>query len=105
MLHAAPLVQPRDTALLSSPNDPWLGFDKVQHATFGFLFTLGSQYVFVNKAGLTEHEALPLSIGIAASAGLAKELRDRRSGSGVFSKRDLAADLFGILVATTLILI
>ncbi len=105
MLHAAPLVQPHDTALLRTSNDPWLGFDKVQHATFGFLFTLGSQYVFVNKAGLTEHEALPLSIGIAASAGLAKELRDRRSGSGVFSKRDLAADLFGILVATTLILI
>ncbi len=85
--------------------DPWLAFDKAEHVTFGFLFTLGGQYVFVNKAKLSEREALPLSIGVAASAGLAKELLDRRRRTGFFSTRDLVADAVGIALATTLILL
>ncbi len=85
--------------------DPWLAFDKAEHVTFGFLFTLGGQYVFVNKAGLTENEALPLSIGVAASAGLAKELLDLRRANGFFSTRDLVADAVGIAFATAVILL
>ncbi len=105
LVHAAPA--PGHLWSLKNPQqrDPWLGFDKVQHATFGFLFTLGGQYVFVNKTDMSERGALPLSIGLAATAGLAKELWDRRSDSGVFSHRDLVADAVGILLATTVILI
>ena len=105
LLHAAPSTPLRLPARGSQNTDPWLGFDKVQHATFGFLFTLGGQYVLVNKAELSEGDALPLSIGFAVSAGLAKEVWDRRRGTGVFSVRDLVADGVGILLATTIILI
>lgn len=87
-------------------NDPWLGFDKVQHATFSFLWTLGSQYTLVNKINLTEGEALPVSIGSAAIVGLSKELYDEHVTPGNrLSYRDLVADAAGIALATVLILL
>ncbi len=86
--------------------DPWFGFDKVQHLTFSFLFTLGTQYVAVNKGRLSESQALPLSITTSAALGLSKEFYDLHVGSRrVFSYRDLVANGIGIFLATGLILL
>ncbi|MFQ5571877.1 MAG: hypothetical protein ACE5G0_19535, partial [Rhodothermales bacterium] len=68
---SAPLAPPRETpaglsALKAPSRDPWLGLDKVQHATFGFLWTLGSQYVLVNKIDVSERRALPFSLASSA---------------------------------------
>ncbi len=82
----------------------WFGFDKVQHFTFSFLFTVGSQYVLVNKADLGEGPALPVSAGISAGIGVAKELYDRRRPGGTgFSYQDLVWDAAGIAAASLLI--
>jgi uncharacterized protein YfiM (DUF2279 family) len=87
-------------------NDRWLGFDKVQHATFSFLWTLGSQYTLVNKIHLSEGEALPVSIGSAVVVGVSKELYDEHVTPGNrLSYRDLAADAAGIAMAVVLILL
>jgi uncharacterized protein YfiM (DUF2279 family) len=95
-----------DTSFVAHPSDPWLGFDKVQHLTFSFLWTLGSQYILVNKLDWSEDDALPLSIGSSALVGLSKELYDWRVGpTRYFSKRDLIADGCGILLAVGLILL
>ena len=86
--------------------DPWLAFDKAQHLTFSFLWTLGTQYVVVNKGHLSERQALPISITTSAAVGLAKELYDRYYGpTRYFSRRDAVADAVGILLATGIILI
>jgi uncharacterized protein YfiM (DUF2279 family) len=96
----------RRDSLDHPPNDPWLAFDKAQHLTFGFLWTLGTQYVVVNKGHFSERQALPISIGTSAAVGLAKELYDRHHGpTRFFSFRDLAADAAGILLATGVILL
>lgn len=97
----------RHTATLEHrPRDPWLGRDKAQHLAFSFLWTLGTQYVLVNKGNATETGALPVSASVAASVGLAKEYYDWRvSPSRYFSTRDLAADALGILLAAGLILL
>jgi hypothetical protein len=103
--NAAPgeLVLP-DTLFKVRPVDPWLAFDKVQHVTFSFLFTLGSQYALVNKADLSERNALPLSIGISASVGLAKELYDWQLGPRrYFSPRDMIGNAVGIVFAVGVI--
>lgn len=93
-----------DSTKLPKIHDPWLGFDKVQHFTFSFLFTLGQQYLIVNKIGATESQALPYSISSTAAIGLFKEIYDKkRSPSRHFSKRDLVADALGIAVATLII--
>lgn len=87
-------------------DDRWLAFDKVQHLTFSFLWTLGTQYVAVNKIALSEHRALPLSITSSAAAGLGKEIYDRQVGpTRYFSPRDLVADAIGIVLAVGIILL
>lgn len=100
-----------ETLLLKAPfdrrmEDEWLAFDKVQHFAFSFLFTLGTQYIAVNKGGFTEHRALPLSITTSAVIGVTKEYYDLRVGpTQRFSKRDLVADAAGILFAVGVIVL
>jgi uncharacterized protein YfiM (DUF2279 family) len=84
----------------------WASFDKVQHVTFSFLLTLGTQYTLVNKLDVSTRPATPLSAATGVSVGVAKELYDRRFGrSGQFDFKDLVADLLGVALATGLILI
>lgn len=86
--------------------DRWIAFDKVQHLTFSFLWTLGTQYVAVNKGRISEQHALPLSITSSAAAGVSKEVYDYRIGpTRYFSLKDLVADALGILLATGVILL
>ena len=95
-----------DSVLNTPPVDPWTSFDKVQHVTFSFLWTLGSQYVFVNKGGLGERQAIAFSAGTSGAVGLAKELYDWRIGSRrYFSRRDLVADALGIAAGIAIILL
>ena len=92
-------------ALKPRPRDPWLARDKAQHLAFSFLWTLASQYTFVNKIAWSERDALPASMASAALVGLAKEVYDRRGPTGYFSKRALVADALGILLGAGLILL
>lgn len=93
-------------ALKGRPPDPWLGFDKAQHAAFSFLWTLGSQYTLVNKIDISERRALPFSMGSGAILGLAKEVYDARWGRRrYFSYRDLAANAVGLILAAGLIVL
>lgn len=85
--------------------DPWLGFDKVQHFTFSFLWTLSSQYILENKIEIHDNNAIYLSCGSAFSAGLLKEFHDQQKRHGFFSKRDLIANSLGILCAITVIML
>jgi uncharacterized protein YfiM (DUF2279 family) len=96
---------PTSPSFNEQERDPWLGFDKVQHVTFSFLWTLSSQYAFVNKVGASEGRALPLSLASGAGIGLSKEWYDRRYGSGLFSVRDLVADAVGLALAAGVILL
>lgn len=87
-------------------HDPWLAFDKVQHFSFSLLITVGSQYTYVNKLHMRERRALPISMITSASVGLAKEIYDWKYGpSGFFSRRDMAANAAGIIVAAGFILL
>lgn len=86
--------------------DRWLAPDKAKHVGASLLVTLSSQYAFVNKGGWSEHDALPLSVGTGALAGLSKEFYDRHVGpTRHFCLRDLAADAVGILLAVGFILL
>ena len=87
------------------PEDPWFAMDKLQHVAFSFFITTGTQYGLVNKLTMGERDALPLSAGFSLLMGVSKEVYDRRSERGVFSRRDLIADGVGIALAAGLILL
>ena len=105
--HHTPVeTEHRRWALKRRAPDPWLGFDKAQHAAFSFLLTLGNQYTLVNKIDVSERRALPVSMTGTAVVGLAKEVYDRRWGRRRhFSYRDLVADAVGIVLAAGLIVL
>lgn len=88
------------------PRDRWIALDKAKHLGGSALLTLSTQYVLVVKGEWTRGDALPLSVGTAASIGLAKELYDRYAGpTRVFSRKDLVADVFGIAVGVLVIVV
>lgn len=87
-------------------NDAWLGRDKQLHFTASALLTLSGQYIFVNKAGLPESRALPLSAGYALWLGLAKEMDDaQRPGGTGFSHKDLVWNVLGTGAALLIIVL
>jgi len=93
-------------SLNANQSDPWTGRDKLLHVSFSALWMLSSQYILVNKGGISETHALPLSAGGTLTLGIGKEWYDKHYGkSRFFSIRDLAADLLGIGIATLIILI
>lgn len=103
---AAGETAPRGAPLDRQPEDPWLGVDKAKHVAFSFLWTLGTQYVAVNKGRFSEAQALPISAGTSAAVGLSKEYYDLRMGpTQFFSYKDLVADGVGILLAVGVILL
>jgi uncharacterized protein YfiM (DUF2279 family) len=73
--------------------DPWLGEDKAQHLAMSYAITTFG-YSGLRAAGGGRDTSIALAAGCAVAAGIAKEVLDRRRG-GIFSYRDLAADLIG----------
>ena len=72
---------------------------------FSGLWTLSTQYVLVRKAGWSEGDALPASVAVGATVGLAKEVYDASQPGGRASEKDLVADAVGIGLAVGIILL
>ena len=70
---------------------------------YSIFVALGAQYVLVNKLKMKENAALPISSSLSFSAGLLKEINDKKGRNGFFSKKDMIANSFGILFAGTFI--
>ena len=83
--------------------DKWLAYDKIQHFTFSFLWTLSSQYVLVNNMNMYEQNALPCSVVSSLSGGIMKETYDMKQPNGYFSNKDIVANTLGILLAVIII--
>ena len=83
--------------------DDWIAIDKLQHFSYSLLISLGCQYVLVNKMNNTEKSSLPISSAFSFSAGLLKELNDKKGKNGYFSLKDMVANFGGIIVAAIVI--
>ena len=83
--------------------DKWVAIDKAQHFMYSIFVSLGCQYVIVNKLKNSESSALPVSSGLSFSAGLLKEINDKRGSGGFFSYKDMVANTLGILAAVVII--
>jgi len=83
--------------------DKWFAIDKLQHFSYSCLISLGCQYVLVNKKGISESDALPISTALSFSAGLSKELNDSKGKNGFFSVKDMIANCAGLFVAISII--
>ena len=83
--------------------DDWIAIDKLQHFSYSLLISLGCQYILVNKMNNTEKSSLPISSAFSFSAGLLKELNDKKGKNGYFSFKDIVANFGGIMVGAIII--
>ena len=83
--------------------DDWIAIDKLQHFSYSLLIALGCQYILVNKMNNTEKSSLPLSSAFSFTAGLLKELNDKKGKNGYFSFKDMVANVGGIMVGAIII--
>ena len=83
--------------------DDWIAIDKLQHFSYSLLISLGCQYILVNKMNNTEKSSLPLSSAFSFSAGLLKELNDKKGKNGYFSFKDMVANVGGIMLGAIII--
>jgi uncharacterized protein YfiM (DUF2279 family) len=77
------------------PPDRWLAEDKLRHFFASFVVTSLSAGA-ARAAGLDRAASMWAGAGVGAGAGAAKEIRDRASGRGTPSFRDLVWDAVGI---------
>jgi uncharacterized protein YfiM (DUF2279 family) len=79
----------------------WFSPDRVKHFFLSF-FVQSASYSAARAANLGNGPALAAATGVTAAASLAKELSDRRHGTG-FDRRDLVWDALGAGAATALL--
>lgn len=89
---------PQDTP---RPYDPWIAEDKLQHLGMSAAITTFS-YGSARAAGFDRGPALTVSIVAAATAGIAKEIYDRKAGRP-FSFKDLFWDALGTAAAVMML--
>ena len=90
-------------AVLQFPlfGDTWFAADTVKHFFFT-AFTQSVVYASARASGMERRDALRASIGIAAGAGLAREVYDARV-KGRFSVPDLVWDAAGVAATTEML--
>jgi len=93
----------KDQKIDTRKGDKWFAIDKVQHFSYSCLISLGCQYILVNKFENTEEESLPMSSAMSLGTGLLKELNDSRGNDGLFSLKDMVANMAGIALAALII--
>src|SRR5918996_444520 len=84
-----------------TPDDSWLGPDKPVHA-FAAGWTAGAGYAAALELEWDPADRRLAGIGVALTASLGKEARDRWTRGEPFSFKDLAADGIGIALAVAL---
>jgi len=98
------IVKPDTLQILQkSSGDSWVGRDKGLHLIGSMISTIAisktSQTFFNNS----HDQSLKLGISITFGLGLGKELWDSTKKNNKFSYKDLAADIIGILIGSTLL--
>lgn len=76
--------------------DSWIAKDKARHVVASALIVGGSVWYSKHKNHSRPDDSMRFGVGFTLSLGLAKELADARKPGGLFSWKDLAADVLGI---------
>jgi len=80
-------------------NDPWFGLDKLKHLSSSFMLTTSGYYIQAKMTDISESKSLTNSGMLTISLGFGKEINDSKKPVGIFSIRDLTADIAGIGLA------
>ena len=93
--------EPESTSV--SRKDSWFGKDKAKHFLASFLTAGAASWICKYHYSYGTKESIKFGMTFSFSLGIAKELRDRYSSSGMFSWKDLTVDLLGVCLGGILL--
>ena len=84
-------------------NDPWIAYDKFLHFSVSASIVLSTQYTLEQKMNYNTDDAMFISVLVSSVNGVLKELWDNSQPNRFFSKRDIIANIAGIVLGVFII--
>ena len=100
-LMVSPIMAEHDSTAIH--HDPWFAYDKVLHFGVSCSIVLCTHYVLSEKMNIHDDMSLSTSVIISMGNGIIKEVWDSRQPSGFISRRDIIADVAGIIAGIWII--
>ena len=84
-------------------NDPWIAYDKFLHFSVSASIVLSTQYTLEQKMNCKTADAMFISVLVSSVNGILKELWDNKQPNGFISKKDIIANIAGVLLGIFII--
>ena len=84
-------------------NDPWVAYDKFLHFSVSTSIVLSTQYTLEKKMNYKTEDAMFISVLVSSVNGIVKELWDNRQPNGFISKKDILANIAGVILGVFII--
>ena len=92
----------KDTTIIKH-NDPWIAYDKFLHFSVSASIVLSTQYTLVEKLDYNNDDVIYFSILVSGINGILKEIWDSKQPNGFISKKDIVANIAGIIFGVFII--
>ena len=83
--------------------DPWIAYDKFLHFSVSASIVLSTQYTLEQKMNYNTDDAMFISVLVSSVNGIVKELWDNRQPNGFISKKDILANIAGVILGVFII--
>ncbi len=83
--------------------DPWIAYDKFLHFSVSASIVLSTQYTLVEKLDYKNDDAIYFPMLVSGMNGMLKELWDSKQPNGFISKKDIVANIAGIIFGVFII--
>ena len=83
--------------------DPWIAYDKFLHFSVSASIVLSTQYTLVEKLDYKNDDAIYFSMLVSGVNGMLKEIWDSKQPNGFISKKDIVANIAGIIFGVFII--
>ena len=84
-------------------NDQWIAYDKFLHFSVSASIVLSTQYTLEQKMNCKTADAMFISVLVSSVNGILKELWDNKQPNGFISKKDITANIAGVLLGIFII--
>ena len=82
---------------------PWIAYDKFLHFSVSASIVLSTQYTLERKMNYKTKDAMFISVLVSSVNGILKELWDNRQPNGFISKKDILANIAGVILGVFII--
>ena len=101
LLMFSPIMAEHDSTAIH--HDPWFSYDKVLHFGVSCSIVISTHYVLSEKMNIHDDMSLSTAVFISMLNGIIKEMWDNKQPGGFISRRDIIADVAGIIAGIWII--